>query len=93
VQVTDPSTEGPSVRYVADDSWSEETITYANQPAADVTNKLPLDDVGASSLNQMVEYDVTLAASRYVRTPAMYRTGLFHTVSRRLVFSEVLTRR
>lgn len=56
VQVVDPSVDTPGLRYVPDDSWSENTITYANQPAPE-TAGLYLE--GGTIQGQVVEYDVT----------------------------------
>jgi hypothetical protein len=57
VTVTDASSNAPAV-YLADSAWTEATLTWNTRPARAGG---VLADVGATSLGQVVEYDVTAA--------------------------------
>lgn len=52
---TSPSVNGPAVHGVADTSWTEAGLTYANRPPAAA---IATANVGALTADMMVEYDV-----------------------------------
>jgi hypothetical protein len=60
LECINPSPVGGSIYAISNNSWQETTVTYANRPAID---GYALDSLGAVSVGDIVELDVTAAIS------------------------------